>query len=283
MGGVERARSHGLMAITAEDTTVAGDEAGSPPGDRSFRPDVQGLRAVAVVLVVLFHANIPGLRGGYVGVDVFYVISGFVITGVLLRERARAGSTSLLHFYRVGSAASSRPPRWSSSPQWSRHTPSWAAPAAIRTPPTPAGPRSFSSTSTSPRPGPTIWPHRCRLRCCRITGRLPSRSSSTWCYPAVFLVVAASLVAKLASPRGSDGSSAWRLSPRSSGQLCRPRTTRPLPFFSPLPRVWELALGGLVTVGPPCNYVDCQFSNCQCVVLDRSRCNCASGFDRLLR
>ena len=54
---------------------------------------------MAVVLVVLFHANIPGLRGGYVGVDVFFVISGFVITGVLLRERDRAGSTSLLHFY----------------------------------------------------------------------------------------------------------------------------------------------------------------------------------------
>ena len=87
------------MSVTLDPSTVAQDEAGTPPGDRSFRPDVQGLRAVAVVLVVLFHANIPVLRGGYVGVDVFYVISGFVITGVLLRERAHAGSTSLLHFY----------------------------------------------------------------------------------------------------------------------------------------------------------------------------------------
>src|ERR1700735_2313752 len=75
------------------------DEAGTAPEDRKFRPDVQGLRAVAVALVVLFHANVPGLEGGYVGVDVFFVISGFVITGVLLRERTRAGSTSLLNFY----------------------------------------------------------------------------------------------------------------------------------------------------------------------------------------
>ena len=77
----------------------SGDEAGTAPGDRSFRPDVQGLRAVAVVLVVLFHAHVPGLGGGYVGVDVFFVISGFVITGVLLRERASTGSTSILSFY----------------------------------------------------------------------------------------------------------------------------------------------------------------------------------------
>ena len=77
----------------------SGDEAGTAPGDRRFRPDVQGLRAVAVALVVLFHAHVPGLGGGYVGVDVFFVISGFVITGVLLREHASTGSTSILHFY----------------------------------------------------------------------------------------------------------------------------------------------------------------------------------------
>jgi peptidoglycan/LPS O-acetylase OafA/YrhL len=60
---------------------------------------VEGLRAVAVVLVVLYHAGMPGLSGGYVGVDVFFVISGFVITGLLLRERAASGTTDLLVFY----------------------------------------------------------------------------------------------------------------------------------------------------------------------------------------
>jgi peptidoglycan/LPS O-acetylase OafA/YrhL len=80
----------------AEDTA---DEAGTAPGDRRFRPDVEGLRAVAVLLVVLYHANLPGLSGGFVGVDVFFVISGFVITGLLLRERTATSATSLVSFY----------------------------------------------------------------------------------------------------------------------------------------------------------------------------------------
>src|ERR1700722_15755057 len=66
---------------------------------RKFRPDVQGLRALAVLLVVLFHAGSSLVSGGYVGVDVFFVISGFVITGVLLRERSSSGRTSLLIFF----------------------------------------------------------------------------------------------------------------------------------------------------------------------------------------
>ena len=77
----------------------SGDEAGSPPGDRAFRPDVEGLRAVAILLVVLFHAGVSQLSGGYIGVDVFFVVSGYVITGVLLRERASTGTTSLVGFY----------------------------------------------------------------------------------------------------------------------------------------------------------------------------------------
>ena len=77
----------------------SGDEAGTAPGDRRFRPDVEGLRAIAVVLVVLYHASFPGLHGGFVGVDVFFVISGFVITGLLLRERSSTARTSLASFY----------------------------------------------------------------------------------------------------------------------------------------------------------------------------------------
>jgi peptidoglycan/LPS O-acetylase OafA/YrhL len=64
-----------------------------------FRPDIQAMRALAVLLVVLYHANIPGVHGGFLGVDVFFVISGFVITNVLLRERASKGTTSIPGFY----------------------------------------------------------------------------------------------------------------------------------------------------------------------------------------
>ena len=64
-------------------------------GEQSFRPDVEGLRAVAVALVVLYHAGVARLTGGYVGVDVFFVISGFLITGrCCANTRAPAGSPS---------------------------------------------------------------------------------------------------------------------------------------------------------------------------------------------
>jgi len=65
----------------------------------TWRPDIQALRAVAVLLVVIFHTHLAGAQGGFIGVDVFFVISGFVITGVLLQERARTQHTSLLDFY----------------------------------------------------------------------------------------------------------------------------------------------------------------------------------------
>jgi peptidoglycan/LPS O-acetylase OafA/YrhL len=68
------------------------------------RLDLQGLRAVAVLLVALNHANVPFLKGGYIGVDVFFVLSGYFITGILLREgfgRAGAalGAISIPNFY----------------------------------------------------------------------------------------------------------------------------------------------------------------------------------------
>ena len=75
------------------------ESAGTVPRDRQFRPDIAGLRALAVLLVVLYHAGLSPLSGGFVGVDVFFVISGFVITGLLLRERAKTQGTSLLAFY----------------------------------------------------------------------------------------------------------------------------------------------------------------------------------------
>jgi peptidoglycan/LPS O-acetylase OafA/YrhL len=79
--------------VTASDVRPAAE-----PRD-GFRPDLEGLRAVAVVLVLLYHADVPGFSGGYVGVDVFFVLSGFLITGLLLREVRRTGRVSLPNFY----------------------------------------------------------------------------------------------------------------------------------------------------------------------------------------
>ena len=76
-----------------------GDEAGSAPEDRGYRPDVEGLRAVAILLVVLLHAGVPHLEGGIIGVDVFFVVSGFVISGLLLREQQAANRIAFLPFY----------------------------------------------------------------------------------------------------------------------------------------------------------------------------------------
>jgi peptidoglycan/LPS O-acetylase OafA/YrhL len=65
----------------------------------AFRPDIEGMRGVAVLLVVLFHAW-PGLvSGGFIGVDVFFVISGFLITGLLYRELGRTGRIVFSAFY----------------------------------------------------------------------------------------------------------------------------------------------------------------------------------------
>jgi peptidoglycan/LPS O-acetylase OafA/YrhL len=69
----------------------------SQPSDR-YRPDIDGLRAVAVTLVVFFHAFPEAIPGGFIGVDVFFVISGFLITGIVVREIGQK-RFSLLGFY----------------------------------------------------------------------------------------------------------------------------------------------------------------------------------------
>lgn len=63
-----------------------------------YRPEIDGLRAVAVIPVILFHGGFAGFQGGFVGVDVFFVISGYLITTLLVHE-LQSGSFSLLGFY----------------------------------------------------------------------------------------------------------------------------------------------------------------------------------------
>lgn len=86
------------MAIR-EDTQHRHVAGGSRSSASKFRPDIQGLRAIAVLAVILYHAG-SLLPGGFLGVDVFFVISGFVITRSLTSEHARTGRISLLDFYR---------------------------------------------------------------------------------------------------------------------------------------------------------------------------------------
>ena len=66
--------------------------------DTQFRPDIQGLRGVAVLLVVIYHTKLA-LPGGYLGVDIFFVISGFVITQMLLRELESSNTINLKAFF----------------------------------------------------------------------------------------------------------------------------------------------------------------------------------------
>jgi peptidoglycan/LPS O-acetylase OafA/YrhL len=73
--------------------------ASPPPHGIAYRADIDGLRALAVLPIVFNHASLRGFGGGYVGVDIFFVISGYLITGILLRDMATHRHT-LAAFYR---------------------------------------------------------------------------------------------------------------------------------------------------------------------------------------
>ena len=92
----------GKVAAHVDANIALGNPIEAPPDDASagqYRPHLDGLRAVAVYLVVLFHSGIGGFSGGYVGVDVFFVLSGFLVTQLLLRDLVAGGSIRLGRFY----------------------------------------------------------------------------------------------------------------------------------------------------------------------------------------
>lgn len=81
-----------LSATTPEKVTLGKDET------LSYRPDVDGLRALAIIAAVAFHLSPKNVPGGYIGVDVFFVISGYLISGIILRALQR-GAFSCTGFY----------------------------------------------------------------------------------------------------------------------------------------------------------------------------------------
>jgi peptidoglycan/LPS O-acetylase OafA/YrhL len=229
---------------------TAVDEAGTAPGDRRFRPDIEGLRAVAVLLVVLYHADLPGLTGGFVGVDVFFVISGFVITGLLLRERATTGRTSLPSFYgrrvrRILPAAT--------LVICTTVIATYAALGVVDGNPTAVAARwtavflanfHFASNGTDylaatlpPSPLQNFW-------------SLAVEEQFYLVFPAIFLLAASlrstvSLRARLAVTLVAIVAFSLLVS------AVQTSSSPAVAFFSPLTRAWELALGALVAVATP--------------------------------
>ena len=72
---------------------------------RNYRPEIDGLRFVAVISVILYHAQITifgfqPFKGGFIGVDIFFVISGYLITSIILKELLEKGSFSFNNFYK---------------------------------------------------------------------------------------------------------------------------------------------------------------------------------------
>src|SRR5262245_44157507 len=92
-GSVARGKPREVRSEKAKAT------AGEKQKERGFRPDIQGMRALAVGMVVIYHLYPSLLPGGFAGVDVFFVISGFLITGHLLREYHKTGRVALLDFW----------------------------------------------------------------------------------------------------------------------------------------------------------------------------------------
>jgi peptidoglycan/LPS O-acetylase OafA/YrhL len=221
-----------------------GDEAGTSPGDRAWRPDVEGLRAIAITLVLFVHFGVPRFDGGYVGVDVFFVVSGFVITGLLLRERTGTGRTSLVDFYarrcrRIIPAALlvilvmvamtfvTSPQRFGTEAASEGR---WAAAFAFNI--------RYFFPSWNPFP---------------VFGNFWSLAVEEQFYivfPALFLLVARmrrgpSLRVRLAIGLVAVIVASFTLS------ILQTQSDQGWAFVSPLTRAWELALGALIAVGTP--------------------------------
>lgn len=94
----KKLRSFTANSVTSYEPVVEGRAIIQSLSATKYRSEIDGLRAVAVLPVLYAHAGLPGLSGGFLGVDVFFVISGFLITGIIISE-LDDGKFSLLNFY----------------------------------------------------------------------------------------------------------------------------------------------------------------------------------------
>ncbi len=85
--------------LEAESVSSTAETHAQHSARKEFRPDIEGLRAFTLLAILLFHADVPGVEGGFVGPDIFFIISGFVITGQLWRELSTTGTLRLRPFF----------------------------------------------------------------------------------------------------------------------------------------------------------------------------------------
>ena len=85
--------------LEADSVSSTEETQGQHSAQKEFRPDIEGLRAFTLLAILLFHADVPGVEGGFVGPDIFFIISGFVITGQLWRELSTTGTVRLRPFF----------------------------------------------------------------------------------------------------------------------------------------------------------------------------------------
>lgn len=212
------------------------------------RRDIEGLRAVAVLAVLLFHAGVPGLTGGYVGVDVFFVVSGYLITSLLVSERNATGGISLGDFYsrraRRILPVSSLVAVATLAASWI-----WLQPLRLTTLATDVlGVASFSSnlvfagrgadylsSSLPPSPLQHYW-------------SLGVEEQFYLVWP-VLIAVACSRAASRTSLARRVGAAAGTVAVASFvGCMATMNVSQPWAFFSPHTRAFELAVGALVAV-----------------------------------
>lgn len=236
-----------------------GVSAGTYQAEGGFRADIQGLRALAVVLVVLYHAGLPFFAGGYVGVDVFFVISGYLITSLLWREVERTGRARFAAFYgrrarrllpvamlvlafTMAASAALLPPvqvraAWQDGIATATYWANYRF-AALHT--------SYLSSAAPPSPFQQYWSLGVEEQFYLLWPVLlvlaarpwPRRRGAHAWHPAPSLAKAIGALFVLAA--ASFGLSYWLTS-----------TDEPWAFFSLPARAWELAAGGLVALAAP--------------------------------